>query len=609
MPAADPSTPFRATLISMPWAMFNRPSLQLAALKAYLEREMDAEITTCHPYLDLAAAIGCDTYRRISEAGWAGEALFAPLVFPERHQQAARVFRRSLKKTTGDRQIPDFENLVRSIDETCRHWLAGHDFSKCRLIGFSVCFNQLLPSLYLAGLIGERGNGPAIVFGGSSCAGRIGQSLLRQFPRIDYVIDGEGERPLLGLCVYLDGQSGSLPEQVGGRNMVPAAPCPQIEDLNLLPLPDFAPYFARMATLFPALPFIPVLPLEFSRGCWWNRCAFCNLNLQWQGYRRKCAERLHAEVETLVRRHQCLDFTFTDNALPQGQANLFFRRLGESVEDCRFFAEIRGTTRPEQLETYSKGGLKTIQVGIEALSTSLLRKMVKGVTAIENIAMMKFSLACGIRLEGNLILAFPGSTVEEVRETMEHLDFVLPFRPLATAVFFLGHGSPVHRSPGDYGISGVSPHKNNRALFPPGVLDGLEMLAMDYRGGQTAQRHLWRPVIGKIALWRRFHEGRGESGQPALGYRDGGSFLIIRQELADGPPLQHRLRGLSREIYLFCGRIRTKAEVLRQFPPLSTADLDRFLAELRQKLLLFQEGEQVLALAIHQSSRQTRQDR
>ncbi len=385
--------------------------------------------------------------------------------------------------------------------------------------------------------------------------------------------------------------------------------CPQIEDLNLLPIPDFTPYFARMAALFPALPFIPVLPLEFSRGCWWNRCAFCNLNLQWQGYRYKTAERLHAEVETLVQRHQCLDFTFTDNALPQGQAELFFRRRGESAKDCRFFAEIRGTTRPEQLEIFSRGGLQTIQVGIEALSTSLLRKMVKGVTAIENIAMMKFSLACGIRLEGNLIVEFPGSTLEEVGETMENLDFVLPFRPLATAVFFLGHGSPVHRNPGEYGISQVRPHKKNRALFPPELLGDLEMLAMDYRGGQADQRRLWRPVIAKIALWRSFHERRRKNGQPALGYRDGGDFLIIRQEPADGNPLQHRLRGLSRQIYLFCGRIRTREEILQRYPSLSAAALDRFLAELRQKRLLFQEGEQVLALAVHQPSWQTRPDR
>ena len=130
------------------------------------------------------------------------------------------------------------------------------------------------------------------------------------------------------------------------------------------------------------------------------------------------------------------------------------------------------------------------------------------------------------------------------------------------------------------------------------MLDDLEMLAMDYRDGQADQRRLWRPVIGKIAQWRRFHEGRGNSSQPALGYRDGG-------ELPHHPPgtwrtalpCMHRLRGLSRGIYLFCGRIRTREEIQQQFPSLSAATLDRFLAELRQKRLLFQEDEQVLALA------------
>ena len=61
MTASASASCFRATLISMPWALFNRPSLQLAALKAYVEREMEAEITTLHPFLHIAAAIGIAT--------------------------------------------------------------------------------------------------------------------------------------------------------------------------------------------------------------------------------------------------------------------------------------------------------------------------------------------------------------------------------------------------------------------------------------------------------------------------------------------------------------------------------------------------------------------
>ncbi len=35
----DTSCLFRLALIAMPWSIFNRPSIQLGALKSYLEQE------------------------------------------------------------------------------------------------------------------------------------------------------------------------------------------------------------------------------------------------------------------------------------------------------------------------------------------------------------------------------------------------------------------------------------------------------------------------------------------------------------------------------------------------------------------------------------------
>ncbi|HSO09425.1 MAG TPA: RiPP maturation radical SAM C-methyltransferase [Desulfoprunum sp.] len=602
MTASASASCFRATLISMPWALFNRPSLQLAALKAYVEREMEAEITTLHPFLHIAAAIGIDVYRRISQTSWAGEALFAPLVFPGQRDKARRLFRESLRQSGVGGNLPDYDELVVTIDTACRSWLARQDFSACRLLGFSVCFGQLLSSLYLARLIREQGCSAPVVFGGSSCSGPIGRGLLRHFPQIDYVVDGEGERPLLGLCTFVAGKHDGLPEHVIGRTALATAPCHQLEDLDLLPIPDFRPYFTEIKAVFPELPFIPVLPLEFSRGCWWNRCAFCNLNLQWQGYRHKSAPRMTAEVETQSQAYRCLDFFFTDNALPPREADLFFHRQGQSGRDHRFFAEIRGTADRDQLAAYRSGGLHVIQVGIEALSTSLLQKMSKGLTVIDNIAIIRDSAAAGIRLDGNLILEFPGSTAEEVAETLANLDVLLPFRPLAKAVFFLGHGSPVCRAPRTFGISGLASERRYRALLPPEIAQDIGTLIMDYRGGRRRQRQLWRPVADRIGAWHEFHRNRPHSDQPALSYRDGGEFLIIRQERIDGPPLHHRLYGRSREIYLYCERIRTRAEIQQRFHPLSISALDAFLGDLHRKRLLFQDDEKVLALAIRHSS-------
>ncbi len=157
-----------------------------------------------------------------------------------------------------------------------------------RLFGLSVCFFQLLPSLYLARLLKNTRPELPIVFGGSSCTGAVGASLIEHFPEIDYLIDGEGEEALCRLCRFLAGDATSLPADILSRNAVATEPAPasglKPDDL---PYPDYSSYFKEMRQFFPEQPFIPILPVEFSRGCWWNSCTFCNLNLQWRDYRWK----------------------------------------------------------------------------------------------------------------------------------------------------------------------------------------------------------------------------------------------------------------------------------------------------------------------------------
>ena len=591
---------FRVALVSMPWAIFNRPSIQLGALKAWLDQDGGIETQTFHPYLQVAKALGTGIYHHLALNSWAAEALFSPLLFPERQEQAARLFRESCKRNKHLRGL-DFDRTVRLLEHALDQWLAAVDFGSFDLVGFSICFNQLLASLAAAARVKNNYPGLPIVVGGSGCVGAIGASLLKSFTQLDYVISGEGEEALTRLCHCLRQQDApeTLPPQIIQRaRSFSENPCPGLTDLNRLPIPDYTPYFQQMRESFPDQPFIPVLPVEFSRGCWWNRCAFCNLNLQWQGYRWKQSASVAAEVKEQILRHGCLDFTFTDNALPPKEADLFFQTMAADTRDVDFFAEIRVITDGVRLTAWRRGGLSCVQVGIEALSSGLLARMRKGTTAMENIGAMKEALACGMRLDGNLITEFPGSIGEEVAETLRNLDFVLPFTPLSAAAFFLGKGSPVWNDPGEFGISAVRRHPKNRRLFPDAILADLEMLINGYQGDKQLQRRLWRPVARKIAQWQAFHEQRPNQGVPALSYRDGGDFLIIRQEQLHGLCLHHRLRGTSRAIYLFCQKIRTRAELARQFAAIPPKGLDDFLADLAAKRLLFQEGDRLLALAI-----------
>ncbi|MBU1564891.1 MAG: RiPP maturation radical SAM C-methyltransferase [Proteobacteria bacterium] len=589
--------PLKVALVSMPWPIVNRPSLQLATLKSYVEEKSAYTVDCFHPYLHLAKVIGIETYARIARSGWAGEALFAPLLFPLMKSQAKQLFRQSLLKKGS--VIADFEELVKQVEQSVSEWLRTKKFDCYHLLGLSVCFFQLLPSLYLAAKIKEKYPKMLIVFGGSSCSGKVGTSLFERFQQIDFLTHGEGEESLLRLCRYLAGMEKSLPDEILSRqaSLPTEVHVPKVL-LNDLPYPNFTPYFNEIRDIFPNEVFIPVLPIEFSRGCWWNRCSFCNLNLQWSDYRFKSGHRMVAETTHLAKTHACLQFAFADNALPSQEADRFFTRIAATHMDFDFFAELRVISEQSRLELYSQGGLRTIQVGIEALSSTLLAKMAKGSTVIDNIAAMKLSSSCSIHLEGNLITEFPGTTAEEIAETLTNLDFVLPFAPLQAAVFFLGYGSPIYSNPKDFSIQAILPHSKNKKLFPKAILRGMTMISNSYRGDREQQRKLWRPVTKKLRAWQDFHQQRKNKSTHPLNYRDGSTFLIISQERISGKTLLHRLRGVSREIYLFCAIPRNMSEILAAFPTISNPILKEFLLEMSNKRLMFREGTRTLSLAI-----------
>lgn len=586
-------------LCSMPWAIFNRPSIQLASLQAFISANSCHRVATFHPYLHIASAIGPDLYPEIAHSGWAGEALFSALLFPDNRDEAQQLFYQTL--STRIRKDYDFDELVDAVATACNSWLSEIELHTYDLFGFSICFNQLLASLYMAKLLKTRQPSLPIVFGGSSCSGEVGKALMDQFSEIDYVIDGEGEKRLLHLCNTIGSErqnnvQGILCRHQDADTISPLTPL----SLDELPIPDYRSYFTEIRQLFSSSPFIPQLPVEFSRGCWWNRCTFCNLNIQWPTYRCKSGKRMAAEVLSLAKNYESLHFIFTDNALPPKEADFFFDQIARSEKDFNFFAEIRGTKNRDRLQLYRRGGLTTIQAGIEALSTSLLKKMEKGTTAMDNIAMMKLCCENNIKLEGNIIVHFPTSSKAEITKTLENLKYVLPFAPLEPAAFFLGYGSPIYHNPASYSISAITAHKNVRKLFPDQFSQSMTSLIRGYRGDKAVQKKMWRPVYTAIADWQKFHASRTSATTVALSFRDGKDFMIIRQEQPHGTTLHHRLRGLSREIYLATRQPTPVATILEQFPQVSDKALDTFIDEMCRKHLMFRENNQILSLAIQQ---------
>ena len=473
----------RVLLVSAPWPLFNRPSLPLGALKAYLSNAMpEVRTEACHLFLQVAQALGYDRYQWVSRRVWRSEAVFSALLYPDRAERAGSLFTGTLKGRNGTSD--DFPHLVQQVSAAVDDWIHQVDWAGLDLVGFSISFCQVTASLYLISRIKKACPSLPVVVGGSSFSGEQSASLLKVFPLIDYLVVGEGERPLTGLVNYLINRRNrtvaAFPEGVFSRDARPGERgrfC-QISRLDQLPVPDYDDYFNLLAGFSARHQFFATLPVEASRGCWWHRqdaggrfkgCAFCNLNLQWRGYRTKRPDQVVREVDRLVRRHRVLSLAFADNAFPQNHAASIFDGIRDSGRDLSIFTELRADTPPEILRKMRQAGVDTVQVGIEALATPLLNKMNKGLRAIDNLGLMKHCEALGIVNASNLMLHFPDSDDADVMETLRVLRSALWYRPLKTVSFWLGLESPVYRFSEQFGIRSVFNHPNLKKVFPAPV--------------------------------------------------------------------------------------------------------------------------------------------
>ena len=614
---SKPNQPFdKIALISTPWPLYSRPSIQLGTLKAFLQaRHTDLPIEVFHFYLSLAQAIGYRLYHEISERTWLAESVYAALLYPEQAKKAAALFRKESAGNSVLRSVK-FRTLTTQVKQATDVFLKRPNWGAFGLLGFSVSFCQLTSALFMIKCIKQKFPHLMIVAGGASTAGLAAQGFLKRFPEIDAVVNGEGEMPLNQIVEHLRKVpqdfdftkiKGVVTRQSGAKN-IDQHDALQMQTLNHLPTPDYDDYFDLLKTFHSRDTFFPTLPVEISRGCWWKRtagsakisgCAFCNLNLQWDGYRYKPASQVVSEIDTLTRRYQTLSVAITDNVLPRKGSAEIFKQIRKLEKDLRLFGEVRATTPWMELKAMRESGMQQVQIGIEALSSRLLKKLHKGTRAIQNLEIMKNCEALGIENISNLILHFPGSDEQDVAETLRVLEYAMPFYPLKAVNFWLGMGSPVWQNPKKFGIKAVFNHPNWSKLFPETNWRTLPFMILAYRGDLTYQKRIWKPVRKKIAEWHKqyteIHNGPGHL--PILSFQDGRDFIIIRQKRFQAETATHRLVGVSRLIYLYCQKHRSIKAILSKFSNSPDDKILKFLKMMTAKKLMFAEENRYLSLA------------
>jgi len=246
-----------------------------------------------------------------------------------------------------------------------------------------------------------------------------------------------------------------------------------------------------------------------------------------------------------------------------------------------------------------------IQPGIESFSTRILKLMEKGVTALQNIRLLKWCVEFGLRPAWNVIYGFPGEPPEEydrMAEVMKGLTHLSP--PQKLGLLYLERFSPYYQRPREYGLK-ISGPMSSYGLTYPVDLATLSDLAYNfefsYDDGRNPKTYI-AAISESIENWSRDYADGS-----TLSYRRGPGFLVINDRRPGLGGYDYSLEETEAKIYLSCdsgvtAKAAWKALQAEGAKEIELEDIEDFLGELTEMRLMYEEDGLYLSLAVPEDS-------
>jgi hypothetical protein len=349
------------------------------------------------------------------------------------------------------------------LDLYRRFFLPGFTQDTPDFVGVSItATSQIIPGLTLCRLIKEQFPQVHVTVGGSIFTRLVDN--LRRCDRLFEVTDDfivfEGETALLEMIHQLEGRRdfSKVPNLIWRQDGKITVNQPfYSENLAEHPAPNYKG-FPLDQYLAPST----VLPVQFSRGCYYKDCAFCALTLDHQNFRQKDPIKVVDELEALSKLHNTPFFFFTDECLALSPTKRLCKELINRNLDLQWTAELRfeKNLSRELLSSMREAGCQKIVFGLETYNARLMDFMVKGITQ-ENVARIcSDCVDLGIAVHCYVIVGFPTETEEESLETM---NFIVDNTKLNTSygfscqpcLFDLEKEAPIMSDPGAYGVQRI----------------------------------------------------------------------------------------------------------------------------------------------------------
>ncbi|GAA4454636.1 B12-binding domain-containing radical SAM protein [Rurimicrobium arvi] len=368
--------------------------------------------------------------------------------------------------------------------------------------------------------------------------------------------------------------------------------------------------------------------LTLAHGCYWGKCTFCDISLDYIGHYEASPATLIADrMETLIMQTGSNGFHFVDEAAPPALMRDLALEILRRNLTVVWWTNIRfeKSFHADLCRLLAASGCIAVSGGLEVASDRLLKLIDKGVTVTQVAKVADNFTEAGIMVHAYLMYGFPTQTAQETIDSLEIVRQLFEKNIVQSGFwhrFAMTAHSPTGMEPERFGVKRITQtagtFANNEVAYedPSGTKhelfsEGLRKSLFNYMHGMCFDFPLqeWfdfkipATQIPRTHLEKELAQYRERSWKSQDRFVWTGADIVLSSEPEEGylSLILHNL-STSVELYLpeakaeWIADLMDKAAPSNDFLPLMGASAAEFTAQFGESLEQFLESEQGIVI-------------